>query len=133
MSGSLWGDTNSLRGQLVSSIGINVGPQIVIGGTNQINHAGLAFGGTNYLAIWESNGAGVWEQLISQGGVLVGTNFVIYANTNTTQSGFLSALFDGAQFVASYTLGTSKTNLHIRPAISIRQVVVVLKRDLRTA
>jgi hypothetical protein len=128
----LWGDTNSLRGQLVSPTGINVGSQIIIGGTNEINHAGLAFGGTNYLAIWELNGAGVWGQLISQGGALVGANFVIDANTNTTHSGFLSALFDGTQFVAGYSLGTNKTNLHIYAAL-VKANGAVLTNDIPIA
>jgi hypothetical protein len=77
---------------------------------------------------WPESGSGVYGQLISRSGSLVGANFIIDANTNATSAPSPLAYFDGTQFVVCYLLGTGKTNNHVYAALVTMSGTVLTNR-----
>ena len=99
------GDSYGIYGQRVSPTGSLVGSEFQINThtTSTQNRISLAFGDSSYLVTWSSNGQdgddlGIYGQLVSPLGALLGTELQI--NSHTSDEQFASSLFyDGTNYL----------------------------------
>lgn len=94
----------SVTAQLVSKTGALVGPRITTGATGG-GDPWVAFGGGNYLLVWEQGaGGGISGQLVDTSGALVGVPFAIATPTIGTKNnmGFRPVIFDGTNFLVAW-------------------------------
>ena len=100
-------------GQLVSSNGTLVGPQIIVGSNPGFPPTiALAFGQTNYLVAWSdstiSSGVDMFGQFISRSGAKVGSSFNLLQSQGSHGIQFVYALAsDGTNFLVTWADSTN--------------------------
>lgn len=115
----VWPDVSEppadIYGQLISRAGMPLGNPIPIEtDTGVVEAGGVAFDGTNYLAVWESNGGGsntvsaVHGRLISPAGTLVGSRIQI-SPASTVQK-FPAVACNRNEFLVIWTEQSATTN-----------------------
>ena len=112
----LAGNYGSISGQLISPSGGLIGGMIAITTSSQQGGCSVAFGGGQYLVVYDdhSNGANwaVYGQLVSSAGALVGSSFVISAPLDGQDEKGASVAFDGNNFLVVWQLNSTSGGNH---------------------
>ncbi len=112
------GNYDGIYGQLISKAGAKTGSEFRINTytTSSQSIPSITFGGNNYLVTWQSNeqdsnGQGIYGQLISASGNKVGSEFRI--NTYTTGNQQFPALaYDGTNYLVTWQSDGQDGNLY---------------------